>query len=79
MAKRKTALAWKVPAEDPAESPVHEVAQSTTPTYDPIEAGFFERGERGIVEPPIYLPREPMFLPLVGVLFLAGLTAFVLL
>jgi len=85
MAKRKNgAAALKRPepvelnlAERPAASA--PAAHSTTGTYNAIEATFFKRGDLGIIEPPIYLPREPMLLPLVGVLFLAGLTALILL
>lgn len=86
MAKRKNGSAALArndfPAEEAMESkspPVRVMAHSTTGTYNATEATFFERGDRGIVEPPIYLPREPMILPLIGILFMAGLTAFVLL
>jgi len=86
MAKRKNgsaALARQdLPTENVADSPVTLVeppAHSTTGTYNATEATFFQKGDLGIVEPPVYLPKDPILLPLVGVLFLAGLTALVLL
>lgn len=85
MAKRKNGSAALAVNDFPAElateskvPPIQEMAHSTTGTYNAMEATFFDRGDRGIVEPPIYLPREPMLLPIVGILFLAGLTALVL-
>ena len=53
-------------------------SHATTGTYNAIEARFFDRGDRGIVEPPVYLPYESMAFPILGILFLAGLTAFIL-
>ena len=86
MAKRRNgsaALARRdLPEENAADAPVvavQKMAHTTTGTYNAIEATFFKKGDLGIVEPPVYLPREPVLLPLVGVLFLAGLTALLLL
>lgn len=85
MSKRREGAAARVrddiPAENLAKSegtPPEKMAHSTTGTYNAIEASFFKKGDLGIVEPPVYLPKDPIVLPLIGVLFLAGLTALVL-
>ena len=86
MAKRRNgsaALARRdLPEENAADAPVaaaSHMAHATTGTYNVVEDTFFKKGDLGIVEPPVYLPKDPVLLPLVGVLFLAGLTALVLL
>lgn len=79
MAKRTNGSAALARNDFLAEVPAQEMAHKTTGTYNAVEATFFERGDRGIVEPPVFLPREPMLLPLIGIVFLAGLTALALL
>ncbi len=85
MAKRRDGAAARALNDFPAENVTAQavaaepMAHSTTGTYNAVEATFFKKGELGIVEPPVYLPTTPLALPLIGVLFLAGLTAFVLL
>jgi hypothetical protein len=83
MAKRRDAAARShhdLPAENLAVQAVvgEPMAHSTTGTYNAIEATFFKKGDLGIVEPPVYLPRNPVLIPVIGVLFMAGLTALVL-
>jgi len=46
--------------------------------WDGVEDTFFRRGEAGIVEPPVYLPYDSFLFPLLGVAFLAVLTALAL-
>jgi hypothetical protein len=86
MANRKNGAVALARSEFPEESaeeapvaPAPKLAHSTTGTYSPIESTFFTKGDLGIVEPPVYLPKDPILLPLVGVFFLAGLTALCLL
>jgi hypothetical protein len=84
MANRRDGAAARVRSDFPAENATVQaavakpVAHSTTGTYNAIEATFFKKGDLGIVEPPVYLPGNPVVLPLIGVLFLAGLTVLVL-
>lgn len=86
MSKRRDGSAARArndfPPENVAEAPAvpsDRMAHGTTGTYNAVEDVFFKKGDLGIVEPPIYLPKDPIVIPLLGVLFLAGLTAFVLL
>lgn len=84
MAKRRDGAAARARSDYPEQNAAapatvaEPMAHSTTGTYNAIEATFFKRGDLGIVEPPVYLPGNPVVLPLLGVLFLAGLTVLVL-